>query len=319
MKCGRGRQSGRSPCSQWTPVLPGGQVQLPVTGSQAAPCPHLHTWAQPGPKRPCGQAAGRKQDGGHSCRLPFPLPCQSGDRMGCGDLPCPCPPWHLPSTRSSAGGQASSAGTGTPCYPHPTAPSRSRLPDRQEVPHDSETGALLGGMPSGPPSAQRCTSACWTWPGQGIGGGGGDRAGWQGHWGHTDIPTLAQPGVRPSRRIRKLDGQGAVLPQAGWGALPTEAQGAATLSLPHSPRPPPSHSRRLQSAPRNPAGQRQAPVAASQEPPWRHPHCCSQPGPNRPGGHPAGTGAGARGQGPGLAPLASHPQPWDEQRLLRTA
>lgn len=122
-KCGRGRQSGHSLCSQWTPVLPGGQVQLPVTGSQAAPCPHLHTWAQPGPKRPCGQAAGRKQDGGHPCRLPFSLPCQPADRVGCGDLPCPCPPWHLPSTRSSAGGQASSAGTGTPCYPHPTAPS----------------------------------------------------------------------------------------------------------------------------------------------------------------------------------------------------
>lgn len=65
-KCLRQQASGFSPCSQWMPVLPGGQEQLPVTGSQAAPCPHPHTWAQPGPKRPCGQAAGRKGEGGHS-------------------------------------------------------------------------------------------------------------------------------------------------------------------------------------------------------------------------------------------------------------
>ena len=65
-KCPRRQASGLSPCSQWTPVLPGGQEQLPVAGSQAAPCPHPHTWAQPGPKWPCGQTAGRKGEGGHS-------------------------------------------------------------------------------------------------------------------------------------------------------------------------------------------------------------------------------------------------------------
>lgn len=48
-----------SPCSQWTPVFPGEQTQVPDTGSQAAPCPHAHTWVQPGPKRPWGQAVER--------------------------------------------------------------------------------------------------------------------------------------------------------------------------------------------------------------------------------------------------------------------
>ena len=114
-----------SPCSQWRPVLPGGQVQLPFTGSQAAPCPHLHTRAQPGPKRPCGQAAGRRREGGRRCRLPFSLPRRPRDRKGQGEpcvwpgrgggdlLPCPHPPWHRPSTHGSAGGQACSAATVT--------------------------------------------------------------------------------------------------------------------------------------------------------------------------------------------------------------
>lgn len=74
------------------------------------------------------------------------------------------------------------------------------------------------------------------------------------------------------------------------------------------PCPHPGHSPRLQSVPRNPGGQWQAPVAASQEPPLRHPHSCSQPGPNRPGGHPAGEGPAARGQGAHKAPdLPRHP------------
>ena len=34
-------------------------MQVPDTGSHAAPCPHVHTWAQLGPKRPCGQAVER--------------------------------------------------------------------------------------------------------------------------------------------------------------------------------------------------------------------------------------------------------------------
>lgn len=36
-------------------------MQVPDTGSQAAPGPHAHTWAQLGPKRPCGQAVERGQ------------------------------------------------------------------------------------------------------------------------------------------------------------------------------------------------------------------------------------------------------------------
>lgn len=47
-----------SPCSHRGPVLPGGQLQAPVTGSQVPLGPHLHTWAQPGPERPGGQAVG---------------------------------------------------------------------------------------------------------------------------------------------------------------------------------------------------------------------------------------------------------------------
>ena len=68
---------------------------MPVTGSQAAPCPHPHTWAQRGPKRPCGQAARRKWEGGHS-RLVPPLSAVStrdgagwaGGWGGLGRLPC---------------------------------------------------------------------------------------------------------------------------------------------------------------------------------------------------------------------------------------
>lgn len=51
--------SRHSPCSQRTPVFPGEQMQAPDTGSHAAPCPHAHTWAQLGPKRPCRQAVER--------------------------------------------------------------------------------------------------------------------------------------------------------------------------------------------------------------------------------------------------------------------
>lgn len=79
----------------------------------------------------------------------------------------------------------------------------------------------------------------------------------------------------------------------GCGALPTEG-GATPPSASHSLRP--------QSGPRNPAGQWQAPVATSQEPPLRHPHSCSQPGPKRPGGHPAGGEAICQGPGGGPAP-----------------
>lgn len=90
-----GRQAGgHSPCSQWTPVLPGGQVHVPVPGSQAVPGPHLHTWAQLGPKRPCGQAAGRKWEGGRPWLDPFPLPCRDEagrDRAGREEPPVPGP------------------------------------------------------------------------------------------------------------------------------------------------------------------------------------------------------------------------------------
>lgn len=94
-------------------------------------------------------------------------------------------------------------------------------------------------------------------------------------------------------------------PQEGWDG--ERAGGCA----PHGPEGAPTqHSRRPQSAPRKPAGQRQVPVAASQDPPLRHPHSCSQPDPKRPGGHPAGGGASCRAEGwVHLLPHSPRPSP----------
>lgn len=43
-----------SPSSQKVPLQPAGQVQAPLTWSQAAPCSHWHCRPQPGPKWPWG-------------------------------------------------------------------------------------------------------------------------------------------------------------------------------------------------------------------------------------------------------------------------
>lgn len=172
-------------------------------------------------------------------------------------------------------------------------------------PHDSEKGTFLSWMPGRPlhRGPQAPAGRGWgDWGGEGgrVGTGEGDRVGRQGHWGHTDTPHLSPAWGQQENRGRGGGGR--------WsGALPTKAQRAATPSLSQPPSPRPNHSPRLQSAPRNPAGQRQAPVAASQEPPWRHPHGCSQPGPNRPGGHPARTGAVAWGQELGQAHGSAQP------------
>lgn len=51
------RRPGRCPSlprSQKVPLQPAGQVQAPLTWSQAAPCSHWHRRPQPGPKRPWG-------------------------------------------------------------------------------------------------------------------------------------------------------------------------------------------------------------------------------------------------------------------------
>lgn len=45
-----------SPRSQKVPLQPAGQVQAPLTWSQAAPCSHWHRRPQPGPKWPWGHA-----------------------------------------------------------------------------------------------------------------------------------------------------------------------------------------------------------------------------------------------------------------------
>lgn len=134
----------------------------------------------------------------------------------------------------------------------------------------------------------------------GRGGGQSWPARTLGSHGHPHLSPAWGQAQQESQEDRR---SGAVFP-TGWLGGP--AHGGPGSSHPLRP---PRHSRRLQLAPRNPAGQRQAPVAASQESPWTHSHCCSQPGPKRPGGHSAGTQAGARGQGPGLAPWHLTPTP----------
>ena len=115
-------------------------------------------------------------------------------------------------------------------------------------------------------------------------------------WPHRS-PSLAWSAASPSEGPKEWHGQGLSALQAGWCGPACRGAG----------RRHPSHSPRLQSVPRNPAGQRQVPVTTSQEPPLRHPHSSSQPGPNRPGGHPAEGGASCQGWGAPEAPPPSPP------------
>lgn len=123
-------------------------------------------------------------------------------------------------------------------------------------------------------SAQRSTHPGWAGPRRG-------RSTQRGTW-------PAGPPAQPSP-----GSEGGQTGGAGGGRLPS-----------------PGHSLRLQSGPRSPAGQWQAPVTGSQEPPLRHRHSCSQPGPKRPGGHPAGNrrlpGPGSPSTGPAITRPLPH-------------
>lgn len=112
---------------------------------------------------------------------------------------------------------------------------------------------------------------------------------------------LVPLGARPHQRGLKGREVGSWGPSSCRLAGPTPETQEAPLSPAAT-----SHSLRLQSAPRNPVGQWQAPVATSQEPPLRHPHSCSQPGPYRPGGHPAGRGAAAGAGAGGFPSVPEH-------------
>lgn len=92
-----------SPSSQKVPLQPAGQVQAPLTWSQAAPCSHWHCCPQPGPKWPWGHpethGPGPPSAGGSEPDPVLPrasaIPAVAGDRgEGTGSLPQGC--WAQP-------------------------------------------------------------------------------------------------------------------------------------------------------------------------------------------------------------------------------
>ncbi|VCW96586.1 unnamed protein product, partial [Gulo gulo] len=123
------------------------------------------------------------------------------------------------------------------------------------------------------------------------------------------LSTLAQPGAKHSGRIRKTDGQGAILSPGWLGPAPPKRR-----EQPHPPSP------ATHAGCSSPPGSRQG----RGRPRWlrhRRPHGDTHSAPHSqvqtaPGGTLQGQGQ-VPGAGPGA--LASHPQPWDEQPLPRTA
>lgn len=147
-KCPGQRAGGHSPCSQWTPVLPGGQVHVPFLGSQVAPCPHLHTWAQLGPKRPCGQAAGRKWEGGRPGL--DPSLCHVGTRQDGRGPQCLAPGAEAACSPAPRGlcwgpGPLCRNGDSLGPYPAPVGPAGTG----GKSPHDSGEGRALSRVPAG--------------------------------------------------------------------------------------------------------------------------------------------------------------------------
>uniref|UniRef100_M3Z8W3 Uncharacterized protein n=1 Tax=Mustela putorius furo TaxID=9669 RepID=M3Z8W3_MUSPF len=236
-----------------------------------------------------------REERGRWPALPAPLLCATSprDRMGCSDVPAPAPAHPGISPPPAARLEA-----------RPALPSRSpsQFPKPVGSPHDSGKGAVRGGTPSWPPSAQRSTSPRGVW-------GGGTRAG------DTEVTgtpsTSAQPGAKHSGRIQKTDGQRAVLPASWLGPHP-RGPGSSHI-LP--PQPLTQAAVCPQEAGRTEAG----PGGCVTEGPVRTPTALLTARPKPPRRAPCrDTGRCQRlGVRPGA--LASHPQPWDEQPLPRTA
>lgn len=234
-------------------------------------CTHGHSWGQSGP-------VDRLPGGNGRVAVPgWTRPSAMSGRGRTGGVPSAWPQGRrLPVPRlpaDSAGGQARSAAMVTHWGPTPPPSAQPAPQTGGKSPHDSGEGRALSRVPAGLRTAEHPPLM------------GGTEEGVQ----HTaGAPGLRDPRLSPAqgRRVGRPGG-------AGGGRLPS-----------------PGHSLRLQSGPRSPAGQWQAPVTGSQEPPLRHRHSCSQPGPKRPGGHPAGNG---RLPGPGFpstGPAITRPLPY---------
>lgn len=227
---------------------------------------------------------------------PAPLLCATSprDSMGCKDVPCPCPPWHLPSPHSSAGGQASSAGTVSPCCPQPTPAGPANFPNPWDVP--TTQGRALSSV--GCPAGLRLHRG----PQAPAGCGKEEPEPASRDTGVTRTPsTSAQPGAKRSGRIRKTDGQRAVLPP-GWLGPHPRGPGSSHI-LP--PQPLTQAAVRPQEAGRTEAG----PGGCVTGGPVGTPTGLLTARPKQPRGAPCRDGAGARGWGPGLAPWPPTPGP----------
>lgn len=289
----RSSQAGRSSCRSRGHRLP-----------PAHTCTRGHSQGQSGRVDRLPGGKGRVATPGW---IPLPLLCQPGwdgtgpQQAGCGDSrpvfpdragPPAAEPPALPGGSLSCrlwGGRAHTTLSDSQC-PHP--PSPAPAPDgRLESPHVTQGEALLS-------AGCQLVSAGVLVDTARVGGtahGQAEQAE-ETFWPHRS-PSLAWSAAGPSEGLKEWNGLGLSALQAGWRGPACRDAG----------RRHPSHSPRPQSVPRNPAGQRQAPVTASQEPPLRHPHSSSQPGPNRPGGHPAGGGASCQGRGARKAPPLSPP------------